>query len=254
MYPSSTSDLPGKSFDPRRLKRISELEQWHFWFAGRQALVTDFLRQCLRPDSDWLLDLGCGTGFLLQKYDSNHRVIGLDLLRDGLMAMRQTNPTALLLQGEAVHIPLKNEVLNGIVMLDVLEHVDDFAVLKEASRVLARNGWLILSVPAMRWLWSYRDRAAGHLRRYNRQNLKEILGSSEFQVEKIRYYQFFLFPLVALSRFIGRNSSMTRDLEEKRISFLNRILTWINKFEAKMSRWISWPWGSSMIVICRKIN
>jgi len=254
MPASATNHSPGKFFNPARLKRVSELEQWHFWFVGRQSLVMDFLHPCLRSDSDCLLDLGCGTGFLLQKYSQQHNVIGLDLLRDGLVSTRRISPAALLLQGEAAHIPLKNEVLDGIVMLDVLEHVDDYAVLKEAFRILKPKGWLILSVPAMQWLWSYRDRAAGHLRRYSRDQLNQVLRSSRFHVEKIRYYQFFLFPLVALSRFLGRNSSVTRDLEEKRISALNWMLGSINKFEAKMSRWISWPCGSTLIAVGRKID
>jgi hypothetical protein len=69
-------------------------------------------------------------------------------------------------------------------------------------------------VPAMPWLWSYRDEDAGHLRRYTRRRLNRLLVGAQLRVREMRYYQCLLFPLVAVTRLFGRKRPGLRDFEE----------------------------------------
>jgi SAM-dependent methyltransferase len=118
-------------------------------------------------------------------------------------------------------------------MLDVFEHVDARSTILEISRVLKPGGWLILTVPAMNWLWSYRDHAAGHRQRYTIRGLKELFTSVNLVPVEFQYYQFFLFPLVIFSRLMGRRFNRVRDFEEIRIPLVNTLFAIINRMEVR---------------------
>ncbi len=240
-------------FSRDRLLRVSQLERWHFWYVGRRALVERLLARYLDHRPHLFLDLGCGTGLMVEiLLRRGHRVVGLDLRPEGLLATRQILPQACLLQSEATRLPLMEDVFDAVMLLDVAEHVDDRALLVEVRRILRPGGWAIITVPAMPWLWSYRDEAAGHLRRYTRRQLASLLAETQLQVQEMRYYQCLLFPLVLITRLFGRRGPGLRDIEERPIPIGNTVMAWINKLETRLSGAISWPWGSSLVVICRK--
>lgn len=74
---------------------------------------------------------------------------------------------------------------------DVLEHIqDDCAALEEWYSWLKPDGKLLLSVPAHMRLWSAGDKWAGHYRRYEREDLKELLKQAGFTVEHFECYGF----------------------------------------------------------------
>ncbi len=59
-----------------------------------------------------------------------------------------------------------------ITLLEVLEHVDDDrAFAEKAVGTLEPGGRVLISVPAHRSEWSWRDEVKGHLRRYEREEL-----------------------------------------------------------------------------------
>lgn len=243
-----------RQFSVERLSRLARLERGHFWFVGRRELVKRLLRKYLGKKGRLVLDLGCGTGLMLEiLIRQGHRVVGLDRLRQGLYATRQALPVSWLLQAEATQLPFQENVFDTVLLLDVLEHADDRALLAEIQRVLQAGGWAVIAVPAMPWLWSYRDAAAGHLRRYTRQQLLRVLTDAQLQVQETHYYQCLLFPLLVLSRLFGRRSPRLRDFEEQPPRILNAVMTWMNRLETRLSDTIPWPWGSSLVVICRKM-
>ena len=242
-----------KGFSAERLARLAEIERWHFWFAGRRALLEWVWKQYRGATGGLVLDLGCGTGAWLEvlRRDSQ-TLLGIDLLSEGLQKVRSAAPGSWLVQAEATQLPLPKALLGHVLMLDVLEHVDDRQALAEVHRVLSPQGRVILMVPAIAWLWSYRDVAAGHLRRYSRGQIMRVCREAGFSIELVRRYQFLLLPLIILTRLLGRRGPRLRDLEEAPHPALNAILRWANVLEAKLSRYISWPWGSSILVVCTK--
>jgi SAM-dependent methyltransferase len=61
---------------------------------------------------------------------------------------------------------------DAILYIDVLEHIEnDREELARASRLLQRNGRIVVLVPAHQWLYTPFDRAIGHWRRYQRSTL-----------------------------------------------------------------------------------
>ena len=236
-----------------RLLRIKELEDWHFWFVARRRMLDQMLDRYLQAWPASILDLGCGSGLTVQSLTARgHRVVGVDVLTEGLQATRQFLPGALLLQADITCLPLKENSFDAVLLLDVLEHVDDQIVLEHVQELLRPDGQVFLSVPTFPRVWSYRDEAAGHLRRYTYVSLLHLLNRTGFEVHDIRYFQFLFMPGLVITRWLGRRWPAWRDREESPHSVLNILMKGILCAEVWLSNWISWPWGSSLVAVCRK--
>lgn len=118
--------------------------------------VRGWLQGAIRPAIDSeppFLDLGCGLGGLLSAAVlEGQNGIGIDQSLHLLVAARKVieshggRPVLAAAFGEA--LPLRDRGVRGIVMQDVLEHVDSKAtVLGEAGRALMPGGTLALCVP-----------------------------------------------------------------------------------------------------------
>jgi len=242
----------GLRFDGARLAKIRELEDWHFWFVGRRELVRGLLARHLGPAPQRILDVGCGTGHLAgELLGAGHRVTAVDRLPEALAAASANDREIGMLRADAGRLPLRTGAFDAVTMIDVLEHVDDAAALTELRRVVRPGGLLVLTVPAVPWLWSHRDDAAGHLRRYTRRSLAAALARGGFEPLELGPYQCALFPAVAASRLLGRRGPRLRDAEERPPALLNAALAWINRREAALGP-TRLPFGSSLAAACRR--
>jgi SAM-dependent methyltransferase len=225
------------------LEKLRRLEQWHFWFVARRELISSLLARELRS-GETLLDIGCGTGTNLTLAREGVRMLGVDI------HIEELGPG--MLQGDAVSLPIRSGSIDVVLALDVLEHVDDEAMLEEAARVLRRGGRLIATVPAVSALWSVRDEAAGHRRRYSRSTLRAVVSRHGFRIRELRGFQFILLPLVLLSRLTRPASTAARDFEDGPPRFLNRLLLGINRIELLLPHWLQPPVGSSLALVAVK--
>ena len=247
---STTGDCA--AFSPARLQRLSEIERWHFWFVARRRLLGDLLTRANPQGFGRLLDVGCGTGANLEFLASHAgQLAGLDVRPEGLERRTKDQRAPWLVRATATRLPFASHSFDAVTALDVLEHVDDETALSEIHRVLRPGGAMIVTVPAMPWLWSYRDVDAGHLRRYTRRQLLDRLRASGFELGVAGYYQCLLFPLV-LARLARRNSAAARDLEEQPRPVVNAVLGWISGAEVRIGRYVAWPFGSSVVALCWK--
>ena len=241
-------------FGRERLERLQEIEGEHFWFTGRRQLVFGLLRQCPATVPERILDVGCGTGIHTRALlAQGRRTLALDIRPEGLAQLHRESNVPVM-QAEAEHLPLSDASLSGMLMLDVLEHVDDVLLLRDAHRALRPGGWVLATVPAMPWLWSYRDVGAGHKRRYTRATFSAAMFQAGFRVRSLTYYQCLLLPLTAATRLLGRNSPHMRDREDLPGPFLNRLLGFVNRIELRLGRHLRWPWGSSLIALCERVG
>ncbi len=75
--------------------------------------------------------------------------------------------------GDLISLPYRNNSIEFISALDVLEHVKkDQLAISEMSRVLKRNGLVIITVPHRMKYYTYQDKLIGHRRRYE---IEEII-------------------------------------------------------------------------------
>jgi SAM-dependent methyltransferase len=237
---------PVPTFPRERLARLREVEDRHFWFIGRRALVDQLIERHV-PSPARILDIGCGTGAEARRLAGlGHRVVGVDVRPDWLSANGPDEAT--FVRGSAVCLPICDGAVDSVLALDVLEHLDDGAALREVVRVLRPGGALVATVPAGPALWSHRDRAAGHLRRYTRRTLQGALVRAGLDVREVRPYQFFAYPVMAAGRLLGPRSTRVRDREDAPGPIVNRLLTWVNLMEVRLGRTLPWPVGSTLAV------
>ncbi len=248
-----TSQVEG--FSPARLRMIEAIEQNHFWFLGRRTLVLALMRRFIQNKVSMLLDVGCGTGFNLQYWEHfADNVIGLDRLAGYSVHHCMPEKPMQSIISDVCALPVQSSSADVAVALDVLEHVPDEIMLSEVNRSLVNGGLFLVTVPATKWLWSSRDESAGHLRRYTRQSLRAVIEKSGFELLYINYYQCLLFPLVAISRMIGRSKESAGKMEETPGKLVNNVLNWITQFEVKMTRMgVRFPWGSTLVAVMRKV-
>ena len=238
------------AFGPDRLHRLAAIEGRHFWFEGRRELLRRLLAGRLGRPGTVVLDAGCGTGSnLVMLRDLGQEAVGVDALPAAVELARRICPESAVELGDVTSLPFADESFDGVVLLDVLEHVDDRLALSEATRVLRRGGFVAVSVPACPRLWSRRDEAAGHLRRYSKRELRARLQHAGLEVERMTHYQFLLFPLFAVTRLLARRRPAMHEREERVPAPLGRLLGAVNVAEARLADWVSWPIGSSVVAV-----
>jgi SAM-dependent methyltransferase len=233
------------------------LEEGYWWFVGRRAIIESILRRFVRH-THIAVDVGCGSGrnmLLLSRYSD--LVMGFDCSPAALgLAAARGLPVAC---ADGQSIPLADSSVNLLGAFDVLEHVDDdIRTLSELHRVLQPGGFLLVTVPAYRFLWSEHDEALMHRRRYSATELHVKLARFRFQVLKRSYAVFFpFFPIVFYRLFRGL---FPKDPFAPRASyvilpgFVNNLIVALLRVEAWLMGAINLPWGSSIVVLARKVS
>jgi 2-polyprenyl-3-methyl-5-hydroxy-6-metoxy-1,4-benzoquinol methylase len=122
-----------------------------------------------------LLDIGCGEGRGLQYLRQNvSSYTGIDKIQEVLDVLKQKYPGDTFLQ---MNIPpfkgLADNSFDTAVSFQVIEHIEeDEAYVKEAHRVLKKNGHFIVSTPNIKMSLT---RNPWHVREYTKDSLKALL-------------------------------------------------------------------------------
>lgn len=100
------------------------------------------------PTGAKVLDLGCAFGFGTRLLARKYETYGHDRDPVYIDRARRAVPQATFTVGRADSVPFPTDYFDGVVLLDVLEHVpDDRSVLTEIGRVLRPGGRLVLTLP-----------------------------------------------------------------------------------------------------------
>jgi SAM-dependent methyltransferase len=102
-----------------------------------------------------VLDLGCAFGFATVRLARRgYDVVGVDVSPTYIARAQRAHPQGVYLVAPAEAVPLPDRAFDGVLFLDVLEHVqDEGASLAEAARLLKPGGTLVVSVPHRGLLW-----------------------------------------------------------------------------------------------------
>lgn len=186
------------------LQRLFDLENTYWWFVGTRNVIERRLRQALRGRAGLrILDLGAGSGIMMDRLGDLGTVVGLDLAVSSARFCRDKGHLALV--ADAGLLPFPDGGFDAVIAADVIEHTpDDERVVRELARVIRPGGVVIVNVPAFMLLWSHHDEAIGHYRRYRRDSLLPLLSRSGFAIETWSYVNFFVFPLFLAARLAQR--------------------------------------------------
>lgn len=110
------------------------------WYRARKMLDL--------PAGSRVLDLGCAFGFGTRLLQPAYETYGHDLSANYIERARRTAKATTFTCGPADCVPYPDTYFDGVLLLDVLEHVPNAnAVVLEISRLLRPGGQLIVSVP-----------------------------------------------------------------------------------------------------------
>lgn len=228
-----------------------EVEDTHWWFAGRRLIVFDVVRSVvdsLGVRCPRVLDLGCGTGRNLTELVSLSKAVGLDVERHALDFCRKRVGQGLV-QGRAEELPFRERVFDVVMALDLLEHLDDDVQgAREIYRVLRHGGRLIAFVPAYEWLWGPQDDVSHHRRRYTPQRLKRVLREAGFRIDRVTHANTLLLPLILLGRlWLRKRRKKVATENTLHPGWSNEILKTIFSFERYLLRTVDLPLGVSLL-------
>lgn len=236
-------------------KEMYELGNKHWWFLSKKKIVLSMIRKYLPEEKDLkILDIGCGSGLMLNALEKIGKVYGLDSSQKAINFSSQ-NFNGIIKKGFLPHdIPYANETFDIITVLDVLEHIeDDQTSLNKMKDLLTNEGILIITVPANMHLWSHHDYIHHHFRRYTKDDLYKKIILSGLKIQKISYYNSLLYiPIYIVRKFnnIFRKTKVTSDLKLP-CKIVNFILKTIFSFEQIYLKKFNFPQGVSLIAICK---
>lgn len=226
-----------------------EEDRRHWYFRGRLAVLVSVLERVLPPPPRRLLELGCGTGNVLQALSRFGDAVGVErdpeLRAVGRAAGLDIRDGAL-----PDDVPVADAWADAVLLLDVIEHLDDdHAALAAARRTLRPGGVMVVTVPAYAWLWSGHDVVLGHRRRYTAAQLRAAVTAAGLFVSHVGYFNSALFPAIAGVRLAKRLvGSGTHDLHRP-ADALNRALTRLFALERHVVLRPGLPFGSSVLAV-----
>jgi len=243
-----------KTVNTEEYGRMYAAEGTHWWYRGLHAHVR---RACARyaPETGRVIDLGCGTGAMAAQLSAGRTVTGVDFAAEGLALSRQRG-IGRLVRADVSQVPLADHCADVVLLLDVLYHrnvAEPGVVLREAHRILAPGGCVVLNVPAYGWLRSSHDDAVHTGRRFTRSGILSLVRDAGFEVVLGSYWNSVLFPAIALVRLFRRVLPPSgSDVAESTSPVVNGLLGGVMALERGVMRVCGLPRGVSIFVVARK--
>lgn len=236
-------------------RQMHEVEDRHWWFGGRRAIVGSVIDQLPLPARPQILEAGCGTGGNLELLAAHGQVTALEYDHEAARLAKARNRGTVLRASLGDSLPFRDEQFDLVVLLDVLEHLDDDALaLRTLFRHVRPGGFVVITVPAFMFLWSAHDRDHQHRRRYIADQLHACVRDAGFEPTLLSYFNTLLFPFIAAVRMCDR-------LRESRAAtpglglpapMLNRALRGLFGSERHLLRFVALPLGVSLLAVGRK--
>ena len=128
-------------FEAEFFPKLAQLEAKNFWFRSRNRLIIYAIKHYF-PQAKNFLEIGCGTGFVLQGIEKNLSHLtcsGSEIFTAGLEFARERLCKTTLFQMDARNIPFAEE-FDIIGAFDVLEHIEQDTDVLEKMYQATQNG------------------------------------------------------------------------------------------------------------------
>jgi SAM-dependent methyltransferase len=226
----------------------------HWWFRSKAAFIATALRRTTgeRNRRGWLVDAGAGAGGVtallgwpperIAVVEGNEALVRRARVAHGLAGVR----------AEVGGLPIATGSADVVCLLDVIEHLGDpLPALREAARVLAPDGRLVVNVPAHRWLWSAADESLGHERRYTRRSLRTELSAAGFEPILLSHVFSWLVLPVLLARRVARGGQAELGLDRTSL-VIDRAAMVLTLVERELLGRVAGPLGTSILCVARR--
>lgn len=231
-------------------KRHIKNEKKHWWFIARREIIYSLICNLNKKKPLLILDFGAGSGANIEILTKLGKV---DIYETNKKMKNFLNYKFKKIKNVKI-INKINKKYNLVLAADVIEHIkNDKKIIKKFCNFLKKNGHLLITVPAFEFLFSNKDVALKHFRRYNKSTLKNLL-KKDFEIKKLSYFNFLLFIPIAVSILIFKLKKIKfiKFAETTPANFLNLILKNIFLIEKYLLRFLNFPLGISIIALAKK--
>jgi SAM-dependent methyltransferase len=239
-------------FDYARSYR--DLYRKHWWWRAREGAILSLL-QLHAPGVGWgdILDIGCGDGLFFDRLLRFGNVEGVepcaDLITPDGPHRRRIHHCAF----DDRFQPGKHYSL--ILLLDVLEHVvNPVDMLHRALGLLTKRGAILITVPAFNMLWTNQDVVNHHITRYTKKGFRVIAENAGMLISEERYWFQWTFPAKLVQRAFEKLLRIEPIGPGIPAPSINRALYLLSRSELAIASRISFPFGSSLLVLGRKAD
>lgn len=180
-------------------------------YTKEMPAAVDFCDYVLHNYNKWLfsmfskyigkdvLEVGAGTG-RFSNILAEQNLSKLVLLEPSLLfvtrlksEIRRNQGSLEIIQSDALSYdkPELYGTFDSVVMVQVIEHVeDDLSVICHMTKYLKKGGYIIIQVPALKWLFGHWDKQAGHFRRYTKKDIRNFTENSGCWISEMYYFNF----------------------------------------------------------------
>jgi SAM-dependent methyltransferase len=247
--------------EPNQYKYMFGVEDRHWWYVGNhENLLKTLQRSKILHDGARVLDAGCGTGKWLEIIKNachifetgiDYNELALDLAKTrGKLNLKLADLNETLFEGSSFDLITSFDVICN-------SNINDSDAVKKFNGYLKDEGYLLLTVPAYKFLLSKHDAAVHQNKRYRRKQIKQLMENNGFGIVKLTYCVSLLFPLALVKRIIG-NLFPAGDEEHNELKmpapWINKLFLFVIRIENFMLRYISMPFGLSVMVLAKKTS
>ena len=177
---------------------INSAHKFNFWMVWRFDFLIKLLnkKKIKFKKKDKILDFGCGQGTLsdqlegkflvsIDRYDENKNILFLNKKFNGRLIFKKNQ--------------LPKNYYNYVFLFDVLEHNnDDARLIKNILKLMKKNSFLIINVPALNIFFSKYDFAVGHIKRYTKNSFLKCVNIDHYKLIDCYYWGILLLPFLIL--------------------------------------------------------
>jgi len=207
--------------------------------------------EILRFVKNPIIEIGSGTGNLSEKFLNYGQVLLSD--NDNGLVKVLNDRFKHFKNGSSIRLDIEKDVdskyyntFRSVIAVNVLEHIDDDrTAIKNIGKLLKKGGTVNLLVPAKRLAYTRLDRELGHYRRYEKNELYELLRSAGFSVD-----QLYFFNVVGLVSWIVRDKveKSSFQLKPYQVALFDKIVPLLRFVETRIRP----PIGISLIAVATK--
>lgn len=187
-----------------------EIEKDSFWFNHRNKCIVEAVKNY--SINETFFDIGGGNGYVAKALEENN--INTVLIEPGFEGALNAKQRGIenVICSTFEDAGIKTNSCKSIGLFDVVEHIeDDRQFLQSINSILANNGFVYITVPAYKMLWSKEDDDAGHFKRYTLKQICSTLKKCGFEIE----YATYIFSILPLPIFLFRTIPSLLRLKKK---------------------------------------
>lgn len=220
-----------------------EAKEKEIWDGDRENVLVEHIIDAIPKGINNVLDVGCGSGYLLSNIRSSFGIYGMDLSHNRIMAASSRLPHCKFIESKAEEIAIKPDSFDLIVLSEVLEHIPEYKkALRELVDVAKR--YIIITVPNEKEIIKikcpkchFEHFLDGHINIFSKKTLASLLSAyPDVKIIKIKTF----YTIFTYNRFTWKLPKVIR---------MN-----LDRFCIALSRWISFFKPNHILVLIEKKN